>query len=159
MSLCTRQSLDQLHPRWDREPQHDEAGLRRYWPLASKGKFLHRYILGLYRVLETIVTRYPHVLFESCSGGGGRFDPGMLYYMPQTWTSDNTDAVARLRIQQGTSLAYPAISMGSHVSAVPNHQVHRNTSLMMRGHVAMAGNLGYELDLRQAEDCEQAEMT
>ncbi len=67
-----------------------------------------------------------HVLFESCSGGGGRFDPGILHYMPQTWTSDDTDAVERLKIQYGTSIVYPASSMGSHISAVPNHQVHRN---------------------------------
>jgi alpha-galactosidase len=107
----------------------------------------HRYMLGLYRVMEAITTEYPHILFESCSGGGGRFDPGILYYMPQTWTSDNTDAVCRLKIQYGTSIVYPVSSMGSHVSAVPNHQVHRMTSLETRGHVAMSGNFGYELDL------------
>ena len=107
----------------------------------------HRYMLGLYKVMEELVSRYPTILFESCSGGGGRFDPGMLYYMPQTWTSDNTDAVSRLMIQYGTSLVYPIVSMGAHVSAVPNHQVNRVTSLDMRGSVAMSGNLGYELDL------------
>ena len=98
-------------------------------------------------VLERITTEFPHILFESCSGGGGRFDPGMLYYMPQTWTSDNSDAVSRLKIQYGTSMVYPTSTMGAHVSAVPNHQVHRMTSLDMRGHVAMSGNFGYELDL------------
>ena len=144
--------------KWDMNRNMTEAGSAAL-PAGQQKEVFHRYILGLYRVLETIVTRYPHVLFESCSGGGGRFDPGMLYYMPQTWTSDNTDAIARLRIQQGTSLAYPAISMGSHVSAVPNHQVHRSTGLAMRGHVAMAGNLGYELDLRQLTTAEKAEMT
>lgn len=144
--------------KWDMNRNMTEAGSAAL-PAGQQREVFHRYILGLYRVLETIVTRYPRVLFESCSGGGGRFDPGMLYYMPQTWTSDNTDAVARLRIQQGTSLAYPAISMGSHVSAVPNHQVHRSTGLAMRGHVAMAGNLGYELDLRQLTAAEKAEMT
>ena len=107
----------------------------------------HRYMLGLYNVLERIVSSHPNVLFESCSGGGGRFDPGMLYYMPQTWTSDDTDAVERLAIQYGTSLAYPISTMGSHVSAVPNHQAGRNTPLKMRGDVAMSGNFGYELDL------------
>lgn len=107
----------------------------------------HRYMLGLYYVLETITSNFPEVLFESCSGGGGRFDPGILYYMPQTWTSDDTDAVERLYIQYGTSLVYPISSMGSHVSAVPNHQVGRVTSLKMRGDVAMSGNFGYELDL------------
>lgn len=109
----------------------------------------HRYMLGLYEVLEKIVTPHPDVLFESCSGGGGRFDPGMLYYMPQTWTSDDTDAVERLYIQYGTSLVYPVSTMGSHVSAVPNHQAARVTSLAMRGDVAMSGNFGYELDLMQ----------
>ena len=107
----------------------------------------HRYMLGLYDVLERIVSSHPNVLFESCSGGGGRFDPGMLYYMPQTWTSDDTDAVERLSIQYGTSFAYPISTMGSHVSAVPNHQAGRTTSLKMRGDVAMSGNFGYELDL------------
>ncbi|MCK0470468.1 alpha-galactosidase [Halalkalibacter sp. APA_J-10(15)] len=107
----------------------------------------HRYMLGLYRVLEELTIAFPHVLFESCSGGGGRFDPGMLYYMPQTWTSDNTDAISRLKIQYGTSLVYPIRSMGAHVSAVPNHQVHRETPIEVRGHVAMSGNFGYELDV------------
>ena len=114
----------------------------------------HRYILGLYEVMERIVSRFPHILFESCSGGGGRFDPGMLYYMPQTWTSDDTDAVERLKIQYGTSMVYPASSMGAHVSAVPNHQVHRNTPLETRGHVAMSGNFGYELDLTKLSESE-----
>jgi alpha-galactosidase len=107
----------------------------------------HRYMLGLYSVMERLTHKFPKVLFESCSSGGGRFDPGFLYYMPQTWTSDNTDAVSRLKIQYGTSLVYPLSSMGSHVSVVPNHQLGRVTSLAMRGHVAMAGNFGYELDL------------
>jgi alpha-galactosidase len=86
---------------------------------------------------------------EVDSGGGGRFDPGMLFYMPQTWTSDNTDAVSRLRIQHGTSLVYPPISMGAHVSASPNHQVGRSTPLSTRGVVSMGGNFGYELDLNR----------
>ncbi|GGO08275.1 alpha-galactosidase [Saccharibacillus kuerlensis] len=118
----------------------------------------HRYMLGLYSVLERIVTRFPHVLFESCSGGGGRFDPGMLHYMPQTWTSDDSDAVERLKIQYGTSMVYPASSMGAHVSAVPNHQVGRMTPLEMRGHVAMSGNFGYELDLTKFTEEEKTEV-
>lgn len=118
----------------------------------------HRYMLGLYDVMERIVGTHPDVLFESCSGGGGRFDPGMLYYMPQTWTSDDTDAVERLYIQYGTSLAYPVSAMGSHVSAVPNHQVNRSTSLKMRGDVAMSGNFGYELDLMKFTEEEKAEV-
>ncbi len=110
----------------------------------------HRYMLGLYRVLEEICSAFPHVLFESCSGGGGRFDPGMLHYMPQTWTSDNTDAVGRLFIQYGTSFAYPPVTMGAHVSK------RARTSLEMRGHVAMGGNFGYELDLSRMSDEDKA---
>lgn len=125
-------------------------------PSDRQGEVLHRYVLGLYEVLETITSRYPNILFESCSGGGGRFDPGMLYYMPQTWTSDNTDAIARLKIQHGTSMVYPISSMGAHVSAVPNHQTHRETSLEMRGNVAMAGVFGYELDVTEMSEDEKA---
>ncbi len=117
----------------------------------------HRYMLGLYRVLEEITGAFPGVLFESCSGGGGRFDGGMLYYMPQTWTSDNTDAVCRLSIQYGTSLVYPASAMGAHVSAVPNHQCHRSTSLKTRGDVALSGNFGFELDLTKLTEEERSE--
>ena len=118
----------------------------------------HRYILGLYYILEVLTNRHPAVLFESCSGGGGRFDPGMLYYMPQVWTSDNTDAVSRLKIQYGTSLVYPPVAMGAHVSASPNHQVHRHTSLSIRGHVALSGNLGYELDLTKLSNVEKEQI-
>ncbi|MDO4667230.1 MAG: alpha-galactosidase [Streptococcus sp.] len=109
----------------------------------------HRYILGLYQVITYLTEKHPEVLFESCSGGGGRNDLGMLSYFPQVWTSDNTDAIARLSIQYGSSYLYPSISMGAHVSAVPNHQMGRITPLETRGHVAMMGNLGYELDLTQ----------
>ncbi len=118
----------------------------------------HRYMIGLYDVMERIVSSHPDVLFESCSGGGGRFDPGILYYMPQTWTSDDTDAVERLYIQYGTSLCYPTSAMGAHVSAVPNHQAGRVTSLKMRGDVAMSGNFGYELDLMKFTDEEKEEV-
>ncbi|ELC8367955.1 alpha-galactosidase [Clostridium perfringens] len=118
----------------------------------------HRYILGLYRVMEEITSRFPNVLFESCSGGGGRFDPGILYYMPQTWTSDDTDAIERLKIQFGTSMVYPPISMGCHVSAVPNHQANRITPLEIRGVSAMAGNFGYELDITKLSEKEKEEL-
>lgn len=118
----------------------------------------HRYMLGLYRVLEAVTTSHPDVLFESCSGGGGRFDPGMLYYMPQVWTSDDTDPVERLFIQYGTSLAYPVSAMGAHVSAAPNHQTGRVTPLKMRGDVAMSGNFGYELDLTAFTGEERAQV-
>ena len=119
----------------------------------------HRHILGLYEILEVINTRYPQILFESCSGGGGRFDPGMLYYMPQVWTSDNTDAICRLEIQWGTSLAYPPVTMGAHVSAVPNHQVHRITPLKTRADVALVGTFGYELDPLSFSEAEAREVS
>ncbi len=107
----------------------------------------HRYILGLYHLLERLTDEFPEVLFEGCSGGGGRFDAGMLYYCPQIWCSDGTDAHERTFIQYGTSFFYPISTVGSHVSAVPNHQTGRSTSIRTRGTVAMAGSFGYELDL------------
>lgn len=134
--------------KWDMNRNMSEIGSALLPPHRQR-ETAHRYMLGLYRVMETITTTFPHVLFESCSGGGGRFDPGILYYMPQTWTSDNTDAVERLKIQYGTSIVYPVSSMGAHVSASPNHQIGRSTSLKMRGDIAMSGNFGYELDLSQ----------
>ncbi|MDO3410536.1 alpha-galactosidase [Saccharibacillus sp. CPCC 101409] len=142
--------------KWDMNRNMTEIGSE-LLPAERQRETAHRYMLGLYDVLERIVSNFPHILFESCSGGGGRFDPGMLYYMPQTWTSDDSDAVERLKIQYGTSIVYPASSMGAHVSAVPNHQVGRVTPLEMRGHVAMSGNFGYELDLaRFGEEEKQA---
>ncbi len=114
-----------------------------------QGEVLHRYVLGVYELMERFVNRYPDILWEGCSGGGGRFDAGILYYMPQIWCSDNTDAIERLRIQYGTSLGYPISSMGSHVSVSPNHQTGRKTPLNTRAIVAMAGTFGYEMDLRK----------
>lgn len=114
--------------------------------------FSHQYILGLYQVLEAITAQFPDVLFESCSGGGGRFDAGMLYYMPQIWTSDDTDGVERLYIQEGTGLVYPISTMGAHISAVPNHQVGRTTPVTFRSKVAMMGRFGLELDLGRLDD-------
>lgn len=111
------------------------------------GEVLYDYMLGLYDVLERLHENYPDILIEGCSGGGGRFDAGMLYYTPQIWCSDNTDAINRTRIQYGTSFGYPVSAVGAHVSAVPNHQTGRITSLRTRGVVAMAGAFGYELDL------------
>lgn len=124
----------------------------------NQGKTSHKYYLGLYRLLENLTSRFPHVLFESCSGGGGRFDPAFLYYMPQCWTSDNTDGLSRLAIQGGTSIAYPSSAMSCHVSAVPNHQTGRITSLSERGHCAMAGSFGYELDLNKLSQPELQEI-
>ena len=123
-----------------------------------QGEFAHRYVLGLYRVLETLTSKFPHILFEGCSGGGGRFDAGMLYYTPQIWCSDNTDAIARLSIQYGTSFGYPVSAMGSHVSAVPNHQTRRNTPFSTRGCVAMAGTFGYELDITKLSEEEKEQV-
>lgn len=131
--------------KWDMNRNMTEVGSA-LLPPERQCETAHRCILGLYEVLERLTSAFPYILFESCSGGGGRFDPGMLYYMPQTWTSDNTDAAERLKIQYGTSIVYPISAMGAHVSAVPNHQVHRTTPLEMRGHAAMSGNFGYELN-------------
>ena len=109
----------------------------------------HRHILGVYSLYERLIRDFPHILFESCAGGGGRFDAGMLYYAPQAWTSDDTDAMERVKIQYGTSYGYPIVSMGSHVSAVPNHQLGRVTSVKTRAEVAYFGTFGYELDLNR----------
>lgn len=121
----------------------------------EQGMIFHKYILGVYDLYERLICEFPHILFESCSSGGARFDPGMLYYAPQTWTSDDTDAIERLKIQYGTSYCYPVSSMGAHVSAVPNQQVGRVTSLSTRANVAMFGAFGYELDLNELSKKEQ----
>ncbi|KHL91453.1 alpha-galactosidase [Paenibacillus sp. IHB B 3415] len=139
-------SVPVTYIKWDMNRCLTEIGSAQL-PADRQEETAHRYVLGLYELLERLTSAFPHILFESCCSGGGRFDPGMLYYMPQTWTSDDTDAVERLKIQYGTSLVYPASSMGAHVSAVPNHQVGRFTPLSFRGDVAMSGNFGYELDL------------
>ncbi len=118
-----------------------------YSKTTDAGKAAYDYVLGVYDFLERLRERYPDMLIEGCSGGGGRFDAGMLYYTPQIWCSDNTDAVDRVKIQYGTSFFYPASTVASHVSAAPNHQTGRNSSLHTRGVVAMAGVFGYELDI------------
>ena len=137
--------------KWDMNRNISELGSAKLQPKQQQ-EMAHRYILGIYEVLESITTAFPDVLFEGCSGGGGRFDAGMLYYFPQYWTSDDSDAVERMYIQYGTSLAMPASAMGAHVSAVPNHQLGRTTPLKTRGDVAFAGQLGYELDLNTLTD-------
>ena len=139
--------------KWDYNRNMSEVGSALLEP-ERQGEVEHRYMLGLYSVLERITSAFPDILFESCSGGGGRFDPGMMYYMPQAWTSDDTDAVERLYIQYGTSLAYASSMMGAHVSAVPNHQVGRVTPFDMRGLAAMCDRFGYELDLSKLTDGE-----
>ena len=131
--------------KWDMNRNITEAhggGL----PAERQGEFFHRYILGVYDLYARLTEAFPAILFESCAGGGGRFDPGILAYAPQGWTSDDTDAIERLRIQWGTSLAYPLSSMGAHVAAVPNHQVSRITPFATRAAVAFFGVFGYELD-------------
>ncbi len=127
-------------------------------PADQQGEVFHRYILGVYDLYERLTSEFPHVLFESCASGGARFDPGMLYYAPQAWTSDDTDAIERLKIQYGTSYCYPVSSMGSHVSAVPNHQLHRNTPLYTRANTAYFGTFGYELDLNKLTEDEREEV-
>lgn len=123
-------------------------------PADRQGEVIHRFVLGLYELLDRLTSEFPDVLFEGCSGGGGRFDAGMLYYTPQIWCSDDTDAIERLLIQGGTSYGYPVSAMGAHVSASPNHQTGRMVPIDTRGVVAMSGAFGYELDLTKvsAED-------
>lgn len=147
-------SVNISYVKWDMNRSMTEIGSALLPPKRQR-ETAHRYMLGLYKVYEKLTTAFPNILFEGCSGGGGRFDPGILYYMPQIWTSDDTDAVERLKIQYGTSIVYPISTMGAHISAVPNHQVHRKTSLKMRGDVAMLGNFGYELDLTKVNDDEK----
>ncbi len=143
--------------KWDMNRHISDAfslGLAR-----QQGEFYHRYILGLYEIISRITDTFPDVLFEGCSAGGNRFDLGMLYYMPQIWTSDNTDAEQRTHIQQGTSFGYPLSAMTAHVSAVPNHQTLRNTSIETRFHVACFGVLGYEIDITKLTAVEKMVVT
>lgn len=132
--------------KWDMNRQLTEVGSAAL-PEKRQRELWHRYVLGVYDLMERLTTDYPHILLENCSGGGGRFDAGMLYYSPQIWCSDDTDAIERLKIQHGTSLVYPCCAMGAHVSDCPNHTVGRNTPFATRGHVAMVGTFGYELDV------------
>lgn len=127
-------------------------------PANRQGETLHRYMLGVYSLLDRITARYPNLLIEGCASGGGRFDCGMLYYSPQYWTSDCTDPVNRLNIQYGTSFCYPIISMGAHVTASPNHITRRETSIKTRSSVAMAGTYGFELDLTTLTEDEVSEL-
>ena len=126
-------------------------------PTLSQGAIRYKYVLGLYEVMEDMLTRHPDLLLEGCSGGGGRFDAGMLYYAPQIWCSDNTDAIERLRIHYGTSFGYPMSSVSAHVSVCPNHQNGRVTPFKTRGICAMQGSFGYELDLSKLSEEDKAE--
>ncbi len=157
---CMKKVMDSAnitYIKWDFNRNLTEVGSG-LLPADRQQEVFHRYVLGLYSLLERLLEAYPDLLLEGCAGGGGRFDAGMLYYSPQIWTSDDTDAIERLDIQYGTSLCYPTSSMGAHVSAIPNHQLHRNESLRTRGNVAMAGTFGYELDLTKATEEEKAIM-
>lgn len=131
--------------KWDMNRNMTEIGSAKL-PATRQGEVAHRYILGLYEILEELTNSFPEILFESCASGGNRFDPGMLYYMPQTWASDNTDAIERLKIQYGTSIVYPLSTIGAHVSSCPNHQTGRNVPIETRFHASMFGAFGYELD-------------
>lgn len=131
--------------KWDMNRNFSEVGSA-LLPKDKMQELPHRYMLNLYDILEYITTAFPDVLFEGCSGGGGRFDAGMLYYFPQYWCSDDSDAIERLYLQYGTSMVMPATTIGAHVSACPNHQVERTTPLSTRGYVAMCGSFGYELN-------------
>ena len=132
--------------KWDMNRELTDLGSAEL-PADQMGELYHRYVLGVYELQDRMMKEFPYLLIENCSGGGARFDPGMLYYSPQIWTSDDTDAVERLRIQEGTALVYPLSAMGAHVSDCPNHTVGRVTPFETRGYVALAGTFGYELDV------------
>lgn len=125
-------------------------------PADRQGEIYHRYVLGMYEMQKRLTEEFPDLLLENCSGGGGRFDPGMLYYSPQIWCSDDADAIERLSIQESTAMLYPISTMGAHVSVCPNHTVGRNTPFDTRGYVALAGTFGYELDITKLEERERA---
>ncbi len=148
-------SANIAYVKWDFNRNLTEAGSALLSP-EHQQEIFHRYVLGLYDLLERLTAAFPKVLFEGCAGGGGRFDPAMLYYCPQIWTSDDTDAMERCRIQYGTSMVYPLSSVSAHVSASPNHQTGRETSFETRGNVALAGAFGYELDLTKLSQAEKA---
>ena len=132
--------------KWDMNRQLSDIGSAEL-PADRMGELYHRYVLAVYEMQERLIQEFPHLLLENCSGGGARFDPGMLYFSPQIWCSDDTDAIERLKIQEGTALIYPLSSMGAHVSDCPNHTVGRVTPFETRGYVALAGTFGYELDV------------
>ena len=140
--------------KWDMNRQLTEVDSTSI-PAEQQRELWHRYVLGVYDVMDRLTTDYPHILLENCSGGGARFDAGMLYYSPQIWTSDDTDAIERLKIQHGTSICYPPSAMGAHVSDCPNHTVGRTTPFSTRGNVAMVGTFGYELDVTRIPETDR----
>ena len=142
----TLKSANIQYLKWDMNRQLSDL-YSKDLPCDRQGELYHRYVLAVYALQEKLVTTFPDLLLENCSGGGARFDPGMLYFSPQIWTSDDADAVERLKIQEGTALIYPLSCMGAHVADCPNHTVGRTTPFKTRGHVALAGTFGYELDI------------
>ena len=147
-------SANIAYVKWDMNRQLTDLGSS-FLDEKHQGELMHRYVLGVYELQERLMTEFPDLLLENCSGGGARFDPGMLYYSPQIWCSDDTDAIERLEIQEGTALIYPLCSMGAHVSVCPNHTVGRVTPFTTRGHVALAGTFGYELDITKLPEEER----
>ena len=147
-------SANIAYVKWDMNRQLTDMGSLML-PADRQGELAHRYVLGVYEMQERLIHDFPDLLLENCSGGGARFDPGMLYYSPQIWCSDDTDAIDRLSIQEGTSLIYPLSTMGAHVSDCPNHTVGRVTPFKTRGDVALAGTFGYELDITKIAPEEQ----
>ncbi len=141
--------------KWDMNRQLSDPGSL-YLGRENQGELSHRYVLAVYELQERITREFPELLLENCSGGGARFDPGMLYFSPQIWCSDDTDAIERLAIQEGTALIYPLSTMGAHVSDCPNHTVGRNTPFSTRGNVALAGTFGYELDITKIPEADRA---
>lgn len=148
-------SANIAYVKWDMNRQLSDLGSS-YLPKERQQELFHRYVLGVYELQERLVTEFPDLLLENCSGGGARFAPGMLYYSPQIWCSDNTDAVERLMIQEGSALIYPLSVIGAHVSDCPNHSVGRVTPFETRGHVALAGTFGYELDITKIPEEDRA---
>ena len=146
-SVLSKHKIDYV--KWDFNRNISDAGSA-ILPADKKQEFFHRFIMGTYDLMDRFTKAFPDILFENCSGGGGRFDPGMLYYSPQIWASDQTDAIERLTIQYGTSICYPASTMGAHVSAS------ERTGYDTKGNVALWGTFGYELDPNKLTDDEKA---
>ncbi len=150
-------SADISYVKWDSNRQLTDPGSS-YLAGDQQGELAHRFTLGIYELQERLLKEFPDLLLENCCGGGARFDPGMLYYSPQIWCSDDTDAVERLEIQEGTAMLYPLGTMGAHVSDCPNHAVGRTTPFKTRGHVALAGTFGYELDITKISEADREEI-
>ncbi|MDU0323453.1 alpha-galactosidase, partial [Clostridium butyricum] len=137
--------------KWDMNRQITDLGSS-FMNQDQHGEIFHRYVLAVYDLMNRLTTDFPDLLLENCSGGGARFDPGMLYYSPQIWCSDDTDAIERLKIQEGTAMVYPLSTIGAHVSDCPNHTVGRTTPFETRGYVALSGTFGYELDITKISE-------